>query len=359
MNTPFEEFERIFEAKKEISSKELFTLFDAVHVPEGGCWRTIYRIIFDTAIDIDSNPDGKIPREQLGPVMKMALELVKEKDFTEPGLLNLIKAYSTVSHAVCHNQILDILNELNEVTREFRAMSVKSQEKVRDLASETISAVESELSVEDKVNLIKSKFKETISLFREDLVRLDQISHTDHLTGLFNRRFFDEQLSMEVSLALKEKTWLNLLMIDIDDFKLFNDTYGHLIGDQALKTVAKNIRLGCRDKSGKTGIEFFPTRYGGEEFAVILPAIDEMEAFHVAESIQTKIGNYTFIIRNKKGIIKHENLKLTVSIGVAALRHTYHKKQAVTALVQDADTAMFEAKKAGKNCIIISTGHEA
>ena len=283
--------------------------------------------------------------------MKKAIKNARNKAFSEDALLDLIKDYNTASFSVCHNQLTDVLNELGNLTSEFKSMSKKNQEKVKALESDTVLVVESALSIENKVKLIKSKFKKIINMFQEDLVKLDQINHTDHLTGLYNRRFFDEQLNIEVFQALKEKSWLNLLMVDIDDFKLFNDTYGHLVGDQALKIVAKKIRIACHDESSKTEIDFFPTRYGGEEFAIILPAVDEKEALDIAKIIQTKISNYTFVIRNKKGMIKYENLKLTVSIGLAVLNHNYSKKQGIKVLTQNADDAMFEAKKAGKNCI--------
>ena len=351
MNTPFEKLEYIFYSAKELSKKELFALFDAIQVPKEDCWRTIYRMIFDVKIDSDANLDRKINRTQLEPIMKKAIKNAKNKAFSEKALLDLIKDYNTASFSVCHNQLTDVLNELGNLTKEFKSMSMKRQGNVKDLESATVSVVESELSIEDKIKLIKSKFKKMVNMFQEDLVTLDQMSHTDHLTGLYNRRFFDEQLSIEVVQALKEKSWLNLLMVDIDDFKLFNDTYGHPVGDQALKIVAKNIRIACHDESNKTGIDFFPTRYGGEEFAIILPAVDEKESLNIAKIIQTKISNYTFVIRNKKGMIKYANLRLTVSIGVATLNHNYSKKQGIRTLTQNADDAMFEAKKSGKNCI--------
>jgi diguanylate cyclase (GGDEF)-like protein len=351
MSTPFEKLENIFLLEKELPQKELFTLFDAIQVPKEDCWRTIYRLIFDVKIDFDSTLDRKIARTKLEPIMKKALRSARDKVFSEKTLLDLIKDYNTASFSVCHNQLTDVLNVLGDLTKEFTSMSVKRYGKVKKLELDTVSVLESDLSIDDKIKSIKSKFKIIINKFQEDLVKLNQMNHTDHLTGLSNRRFFDKQLNIEVVQALEERTWLNLLMIDIDDFKLFNDTYGHPLGDQALKIVAKNIRIACHDASSKMGIEFFPTRYGGEEFTIILPAVDKKEALDIAEIIQTKISDYTFVIRNKKGMIKHENLKLTVSIGLATLNHKYDKKQGINALVQDADAAMFEAKKAGKNCI--------
>ncbi len=354
MNTPFEKLETIFYTKKELSKKELFSLFDAVQIPKEVCWRTIYRVIFDSKIDLTSTTDRKITRTQLEPIMKKALKNARDNVFSENSLLELIRDYNTITFSICHKQITEVLNELGSLTKEFKSMGARGQGRMKNLESDTISVVELDLSIDGKVELIKSKFKETINVFQKDLVKLDHLIHTDHLTGLYNRRFFDEKLNLEVSQALKGKTCLTLLMIDIDDFKQFNDTYGHLIGDQALKIVSKNIQIICNDESSKEGIGFVPARYGGEEFTVILPGVDESRALNIAEIIQTKISNYMFVIRNKKGRIKQDNLKLTVSTGLATLNHNYNKKQGVTDLVENADAAMFEAKKAGKDCIKVS-----
>nr|NJM02578.1 GGDEF domain-containing protein [Desulfobacula sp.] len=147
-------------------------------------------------------------------------------------------------------------------------MTIEKQENIKTLESETVIVMGSDIDLEDKIKLIKSKFKKTMALFKTDLLKLGQMSNTDHLTGLYNRRFFDEQLDIEASQSLKEKTWLNLLMIDIDDFKQFNDKYGHQIGDQALRIVSKNIQTICDDELSCNGILFF--RYGMAERNLLL-----------------------------------------------------------------------------------------
>ncbi len=355
MTTPFEKLEQLFYDRTELSKKDLLSLFDAAGIPTGICWRTVYKIIFDTKLYKNLNQNLKITGSQLEPIMKQALKNVREGVYTEKSLLSLIKNLNVVSLSVYDTQLNGLLNELNFLTSEFKSISNESQEKVKILESETVTVVESNSPLEDKIKLIKLKFKETISAFKKDLVRLDQMSHRDHLTGLYNRRFFDEQLEKEISRSLKEKYWVNVLLIDIDDFKLFNDRFGHPIGDQALKTIAKHIRDVCKEHSNKTGIDFFPTRYGGEEFAVILPYIHKQEALDIAQLIRTKISSYVFVIRSFEGKIKHKNLKQTVSIGVGTLNHRYNLKEGIKKIVREADQMMYEAKKSGKNCIKTST----
>lgn len=353
MGDPFKKLEQLFYNKTKMSKKDLFFLFDEAGTPKENCWRTIYRMIFDIRINSDSNLDQKISRSFLEPIMIKALEIVKNKDFSETALLTLIKAYHSASSSTCEDRVKVVLDELYELTNEFKSMTIKKQENIKHLESETVLTIVSDIDVEDKIKLIKSNFKKILTIFQTDLVKLGQMSQTDHLTGLYNRRFFDEQLDIEVSKALKEKTWLNLLMIDIDDFKQFNDKYGHAIGDQALIIVSKNIQIICDEELSNYGIIFSPVRHGGEEFAVILPQIDINGAFKKAEEIRKKINSYSFVVRNKKGGIKHDNLNLTVSIGVAMLNHRYTKANGIKALIENADAAMYDAKRAGKNCVKI------
>ncbi len=346
MNTPLDKLEEIF-YQKQLSEKELLSLFDTIGIPKDTCWRTIYKIIFD----VDSNIDRKLTKLQLEPVMAKSLKYARAGMYTEKALRSLIKDYNSISFSVCDNQLTGILKELNLLTNEFKSKCAERFEQVKALESETITTVESDLSLEEKIKLIKSKFKETLEVFQEDLRISDKKNQTDYLTGLYNRRFFDEQLKIEFAQALQEKTWVNLLLIDIDNFKRFNDRYGHMIGDQALKTVTKIIQNCCRKESDKAGIVFFPTRYGGEEFAVIMPAISKKEAWQIAELIRKKISNYNFVIRNKQGQIKHKDLNLTVSIGVATLDHKFDLNKGIKRIIREADDAMYEAKKSGRNCI--------
>lgn len=353
MNDPFKELHQLFYKKTKLSKKDLFFLFDEAGIPKESCWRTLYRMIFDIKINSHPSLDQRIPRALLEPVMIKSLENAKNKNFSEAAMLTLIKDYHSASSSTCENRLKAVVDELYELTNEFRSMTLEKQENIKTLESETVTVMESDIDLENKIKLIKSKFKNTMTLFKTDLVKLGQMSNTDHLTGLYNRRFFDKQLDIEASQSLKEKTWLNLLMIDIDDFKKFNDTYGHQIGDQAIRIVSKNIQIICDDELSSNGILFFPSRYGGEEFAVILPAIDINEAFTIAETIRKKINGYSFVVRDKKGGIKHNNLNLTVSIGLGVFNHRHTKGNGIKALIENADAAMYDAKKAGKNCVKI------
>ncbi|MCF8044217.1 MAG: GGDEF domain-containing protein [Desulfarculaceae bacterium] len=352
MDTSVTRLRDIFLNEKELPKRALFAVFDRAGIPSDTCWRTLYRMIFDSKINFNPIAEKAVSRQQLVPVMNQALKNIELEDFSEKALLALIKNYNSAFVSVCQSELAEAVNELDSLTSEFRSICHERQDKVETLETDTLQTVRSDSSIEEKIRSIKAKFRATIELFQADVNKLDHISNTDHLTGLYNRRFFDEQIHAQADQAVSEKTWLNLLMIDIDNFKQFNDEYGHLIGDQALKTVAKNINLACSEESERTGIVYYPVRYGGEEFAVIVPAVDITEAEKTGEAIREKINGYTFVIRGKQGSIKHENIKLTVSVGVAGFPHKQGKKDGVEELIKNADKAMFTAKKTGKNRIM-------
>lgn len=169
----------------------------------------------------------------------------------------------------------------------------------------------------------------------DDIVGLNQqllmMTNIDGLTGIHNRRFFDDTLLKEIRIAARTGSQLSLLMLDIDNFKRFNDNYGHIIGDECLKTVA-NVLADSLNRPTD-----FAARYGGEEFTVILPATDVSGAKHVAEKIRAAIAQAK--IDNNS----HGKLSVTVSIGA----YTCVPDQATMPadIIAKADSAMYNAKK--------------
>jgi diguanylate cyclase (GGDEF)-like protein len=168
---------------------------------------------------------------------------------------------------------------------------------------------------------------------------LRKMSITDGLTGLFNHREFYQQLRRELERARRYRHTVSLLIIDVDDFKKFNDRFGHLAGDLALKKIADLLRYCARATD-------VVARYGGEEFAVILPESTSSGALMVAERIKTEIGIYDFLPQTPGEV------HLTVSIGIYTA-----EEGAVTEdqLVSYADEAAYSAKNTGKNRVVVKT----
>ena len=157
---------------------------------------------------------------------------------------------------------------------------------------------------------------------------------TDDLTGLSNRRRFQEALGTEVERARRFGQGLGLMMLDIDDFKVVNDTYGHQQGDMVLREVGRVVRETTREIDE-------PARYGGEELAVVLPGTDLEGAYQLAERVREGIESLAFDFPGRD-----EPMRMTASVGVAALPDSADDARG---LVAAADEALYVAKRGGKN----------
>ena len=169
---------------------------------------------------------------------------------------------------------------------------------------------------------------------------LEELATVDSLTGLANRRRFDVFIQHEWQRAQRSRQPLSLLLVDADRFKLFNDRYGHLAGDESLRRIADVLRQATHRASD------LAARYGGEEFAVVLPNTDLAGAMTVAEGIRERV--HTLAIPHAdapEGVV-------TVSAGVA----TRSAEQSVMQLIGAADRALYEAKRVGRNRVVPSRG---
>ncbi len=162
--------------------------------------------------------------------------------------------------------------------------------------------------------------------------KLAELANHDALTNLHNRHYFNQELSKEVAKSRRYKIQLSLLMIDIDHFKKVNDTYGHPVGDQVLKSLADICRTVLRDVD-------IIVRFGGEEFIVILPSTNISGALLTAERIRAGVEEFDFTYEDT-------SLKATVSIGATSYdNNDWTDKD----LIKAADIALYQAKKNGRN----------
>jgi diguanylate cyclase (GGDEF)-like protein len=166
---------------------------------------------------------------------------------------------------------------------------------------------------------------------------LYQLAITDGMTQLFINRYFHQKLQEEIRRSQRYKRPVALIFSDIDHFKKFNDTYGHQQGDAVLITTAKIFRESIRDTD-------IPCRYGGEEFAIILPETGHEQALEVAERLRKNIEAYEF------PALQGKPLKVTLSLGVAT--YPLHAENEPD-LIKKADLALYACKEAGRNCVRI------
>ncbi|WP_305041955.1 diguanylate cyclase [Geoalkalibacter sp.] len=177
----------------------------------------------------------------------------------------------------------------------------------------------------------------------ERAAALEELSVTDPLTGLYNRRFLERRLEEEISRSLRQELSLTLIMVDLDNFKHYNDLCGHLGGDKALKRTARLLRHSAREMD-------IVTRFGGEEFCILLPATSKKESLLVAERIRHAIEKEIFP-REKDLPLG----KLTASMGIASFPADGNTPRA---LVNAADMALYRAKSEGRNRTILYDLHD-
>lgn len=182
---------------------------------------------------------------------------------------------------------------------------------------------------------LKSSF-----LIKKYAAELEQLSTVDALTGLKNRRYFDDALGKALKNSTREKSPLTLFLIDIDYFKAVNDSYGHLTGDEYLRRLAQMLSKMVQRETDTVA------RFGGEEFAVILPSLNLEEAIPIAEKIRSGAENLQYCCPNG-------TVQLTVSIGISCKTHDQNTSE--LDLIEIADKALYQAKKNGRNQVRIGS----
>jgi diguanylate cyclase len=192
--------------------------------------------------------------------------------------------------------------------------------------------------VEVRYKALEQRFsdsKRELELAQQALAEISIESGRDSLTGLPNRRWFEDALERAAARARADSLPLSLLVIDIDNFKTFNDQFGHLVGDSVLRLVASTLLQSM-------GGQHSAVRFGGEEFAIILPNTPVNDALVIAEDLRSRIGQRRLKIRSTGKSLG----AVTVSIGAAS----YRAGERPWGLVERADAAMYVAKRAGRNC---------
>lgn len=180
---------------------------------------------------------------------------------------------------------------------------------------------------------------EQLTEMRFNLDAINKESQIDPLTEVGNRKFFDHELKRTMDEAIEAKAPLTLLMVDIDHFKKFNDTYGHQVGDQVLRLVARTL---VENLKGQDII----ARYGGEEFCIVLPQTTVADAEKLANALRGRLG-----AKQLKRRSTNETLgSVTVSIGAAQLC----SNETSESLIGRADAALYKAKQTGRNCVVPS-----
>jgi diguanylate cyclase len=210
---------------------------------------------------------------------------------------------------------------------------------IESLLHSTSEMRETNKTLEDRLILAKNE----ISNLQQSLEAIRAESLTDPLTGLGNRKYFDRMIDMAVQSALASGEPLSLLLFDIDHFKSFNDSYGHLTGDQVLRLVGLSLKQTIKGQD-------ITARYGGEEFAVVLPNTALRQALTVADHIRRAVMAKELKKKSTGEILG----RVTISVGVSMLK----QDDDTDALIERADACLYAAKRNGRNRVICEVDPE-
>lgn len=299
-------------------------------------YTTWYHYVSGKNKDHQKTIDSIIEKKE--PFSKKTNEMLYQRFFVEQyeNKLNVVRKN-------LQETLLSILRELAEIsgqTEIYESSTLKcvdklsedmSVDKIRTVLDEAISATR---SIRRSGESVQQRLKETtknMQVLQKEFEQAKSELLIDFLTGILNRKGFYETLEKTVS---ETTGYLSILIVDIDHFKKFNDTYGHIVGDKILRFIAKNMQKSVRGND-------FTARIGGEEFAVILPKTPLLGAMTVAETLRASISQLKL---EKKA--KSESLgTITVSVGVAQ----YQPGESLENLVNRADKALYFAKNSGRN----------
>lgn len=236
---------------------------------------------------------------------------------------------------VVHN-VQSVTNDYGQTLTEVndKISAAKSPEELKQVLS--VASVKTKKMLEQN-QMLESQLEKSTQLMDElkrDLEYVRREAMTDGLTGLANRKSFDTEIDQIMTLSRNEKKIFTLLMVDIDHFKSFNDNFGHQVGDQVLRLVARTLKDGLKGRD-------FAARYGGEEFAIILPETDLAAGVAVGNSLRKAIATKDVINRNTGEVMG----RITMSVGVAE----YAGDAAIEDIIERADSALYTAKHNGRN----------
>jgi len=230
---------------------------------------------------------------------------------------------------------------LREMEKGKVALEARVSERTNDLLSineKLQEQVIERVRTEEQLKLAHAQLEETNR-------KLEQMAATDGLTGVANRRSFDNHLYSEWNRCMREKMPISLILFDVDFFKRYNDTYGHQAGDACLKLICDVLRGSSYSRRPGDIV----ARYGGEEFAVVLSGTGEEDAATIAERIRADVVERA--IPHSTTDVKNVTV-VTLSIGVATT--VPHSGLAPNSLIELADGALYEAKRSGRNCMVMA-----
>jgi diguanylate cyclase len=287
--------------------------------------------------------NGKLTEADLEQIYDTYLSQIKTTDRIDKVGARVIGEIDDVMTLITEALAISASYEdsLSGATEKLSAVKNRDQLKaiIESLVHSTREMRETNKALEDRLQLSKTE----ISNLQQSLDAIRAESLTDPLTGLGNRKYFDRSIERAVQIALDSGEPLSLLMFDIDHFKSFNDSYGHLTGDQVLRLVGLSLKQTIKGQD-------ITARYGGEEFAVVLPNTGLRQALTVADHIRRAVMAKELKKKSTGEILG----RVTISVGVSILK----PDDDTDSLIERADACLYAAKRNGRNRVICEVDPE-
>lgn len=292
-----------------------------------------------------------LSNEKSQEIAQTFVRFVSARDYSQEAISELFRQRDVIITEPFKELSKKLALESAKALSSFDQSLDSHMHKLSDVEAEVLELFERDAPKEEILALVRRSFAEVKATLEMNLDKLKSIALIDATSGLANRRSFDATLTE----ALKEHQAtgmpIGLAMFDIDDFKKFNDIYGHRVGDQGIALVAREIRK-TTEAYEDAHTRFFPSRYGGEEFAIIASGPKAQLLPLLAEKTREAITSFNFLIRDASGNILVDNVHLSVSGGVVLYSLAAEELLAET-IIEEADKALYIAKKQGKNRVFM------
>ena len=297
--------------------------------------------------------DEYLSEIQKASMQELMLSLFAQKDFSHTNYRKITKALHAMVSAPFEHKLAEVMREATALTAEVNKILGRQKQQVITVAENVDADLARGKQPASILAELRDALRDVAMKMEQDASVLTELSLKDSLTGLANRRSLDAFLEETIRLWREESRPASLLILDLDHFKNFNDTYGHLVGDQVLKTLAAQLKKIATKLETPTS-QCLAARYGGEEFVLVLRGDVAQQYAEIAEKVRVTISQISLRLRDAAGKVVENGLQVTVSVGAAALWSGW-KSAYQTNLIDSADKALYHAKAKGRNCSVAFT----
>lgn len=261
----------------------------------------------------------------------------REQQFVDDAVRKVQVAMGEITDMIRHSGAAHHEYNKSLIRQSDSLSSTTDMDEIKKMVGQLMQDTQRMVAENRKLEEKLQQSSQELTNMREDMQSLKQETMTDSLTGIPNRKAFDLELRSRAKEAVHKNLPLSMIMIDIDHFKTFNDTYGHAVGDQVLRLVSRTLSEGLKPTE-------LLARYGGEEFTVLVPSMRMKDAEKLAEKLRQRIATKDIV-----NMTKNEKLgNLSISLGVAQL----HPGESLSQFIERSDHALYKAKAAGRNAVV-------